>query len=197
MVSVTAEGNWHLFVFWLFILSVLLYQNIYIYIYTPDQDLGHRNSFNRASDFGTGLSIANFSSCSYKINCKMLSSLLLKRCDSGKLTHTSHGTGFLSYHLCSTLRFHRQKDPLLFWCKTMLSHLSFFLQLEKNSATTSMKIRDDSNKGGIFQPFPLWVPQATSQFSKIAVLAYHWEHCSNERLRICPTVNREWSKAKD
>jgi len=32
MVSVTANGNWHLFVLWLFGLSVLLYQNIYTYI---------------------------------------------------------------------------------------------------------------------------------------------------------------------
>lgn len=65
MVSVTANGNWHLFVLWLVVLSVLLYQNIYIH--TPDQDLGHRNSFNRASNFGTGLSIPNSSGCFYKI----------------------------------------------------------------------------------------------------------------------------------
>lgn len=31
MVSVTANGNWHHVVLWLFILSVLLYQNIHIY----------------------------------------------------------------------------------------------------------------------------------------------------------------------
>lgn len=155
------------------IISIIVPEHIYIYTHTPEQDLGHRNSFNRASNFGTGLSIPNSSGYFYKIKQKMFSSLLLKRSDSGKLPHTSQDSGFLPYHLCSTLGFRRQKDPLLFWCKTALSHLSFFLQLEKNSATAIMKIRHQSNEGGIFQLFPMWLPQATSQVSRIAVLAYH------------------------
>lgn len=170
MVSVTADGNWHLFVLWLVVLSVLLYQNIYIH--TPDQDLGHGNSFNRASNFGTGLSIPNSSGCFYKIKLKMLSSLLLKRSYSGKLPHTLHRTQDFSIIICVALWVFRDRKIHYYFdvnpCYRIWVSSSSW---KKNSATASMKIQHESNEGDIFQLFPMLVPQGTSQISRIAVLA--------------------------
>lgn len=62
-------------------------------------------------------------------------------------------SGFLPYHLCSTLGFLKPKDLLLFWCKAGLSHRSFFLQMEEAVPQSEQKYSMRAMRVAFFNHF--------------------------------------------